>query len=307
MNASDRPTESQPAPATFSLGTMFLVVSCVGVALATFRFTDGGNERIALATFYVGVFLTMWFLATLQLRRLKIVGWLWLLGAVLAVITLPSVGSHEASPYTQSRNNLRQLGIALLQYHERNGSFPPAFVADSNGKPLYSWRVLILPQLDEARLATLIRRDESWDGSNNAKWTGICPPTFIAPADPQNDKPRASFTSYVAIVGAHTAWSGATARKLSEFKNPSKTILLVEVANSGIHWAEPRDLYIGQMSTGVNSAVGQGISSANPRGAYVLFADGHIEFLPNSTDPKKLVEMLDLDGPHDTEEEGASR
>jgi prepilin-type processing-associated H-X9-DG protein len=153
--------------------------------------------------------------------------------------------------------------------------------------------------LDSAPLFKRIRRDEPWDGGSNAKQTGIQNPIFIAPADPQIDKPLANFTSYVAIVGLHTAWAGATPRKLSDFKDPSKTILLVEVVNSGIHWAEPRDLYVGQVSPGINPSIGQGISSANPRGAYVLFADGHTEFLPNSTDPKKLAEMLSIDGTSD--------
>ena len=90
---------------------------------------------------------------------------------------------------------------------------------------------------------------------------------FNCPDDPQNAGNRCpNLTSYLAVVGPHTAWSGATPRKLSDFKNPSKTILLVEVANSGIHWAEPRDLYVG--SNGgrhINPKVGQGVSSRHPR------------------------------------------
>ena len=55
-------------------------------------------------------------------------------------------------PSRAVRNNLKQIGLALLEYHQKYGSFPPAFVADANGKPLYSWRVLILPELGRPTL-----------------------------------------------------------------------------------------------------------------------------------------------------------
>jgi prepilin-type processing-associated H-X9-DG protein len=103
-----------------------------------------------------------------------------------------------------------------------------------------------------------------------------------------------SHTSYLAVVGPNTAWPGARTRKLADFADPSKTILVVEVANSGINWAEPRDLYVGQMAAGVNSKAGQGISSAHPGGAEALFADGHIEFIPDDIDPKELAEMFEI-------------
>ena len=106
-----------------------------------------------------------------------------------------------------------------------------------------------------------------------------------------------SYTSYLAVVGPNTAWPGAKASKLADFADPSKTILVVEVANSGINWAEPRDLYVGQMAAGVNSKSGQGISSAHPGGAEALFADGHIEFIPDDIDPKKLAEMFEIRPP----------
>ncbi|MBT6498149.1 MAG: DUF1559 domain-containing protein, partial [Planctomycetaceae bacterium] len=50
------------------------------------------------------------------------------------------------------KNNLKQIMLAMHNYHEDFGSFPPAVVTDDNGHPMHSWRVLILPYLDEAKL-----------------------------------------------------------------------------------------------------------------------------------------------------------
>ena len=45
-------------------------------------------------------------------------------------------------------NNLRKSRLALHNYHQANGCFPPAYIADKNGKPMHSWRVLILPYME---------------------------------------------------------------------------------------------------------------------------------------------------------------
>lgn len=182
-------------------------------------------------------------------------------------------------------------------------------MADAQGKPLYSWRVLILPYLEEGNLYKSIHKDEAWDGPNNAKLTDSHLEAFGCPENRDSTKPPPTSTNYLAVVGPHTAWTGAKPRKRSDFKDPSKTILVVQVVNSGIDWAEPRDLYIGQMPFAINPTAGQGISSNRPGGALVLFADAHVDFLENSTDPKKLAEMLDIDGPgpSNSAAEGASR
>lgn len=64
----------------------------------------------------------------------------------LLVPAIQFVGSERRSP---CKRNLKQIGLALHNYHEAQGSFPPAYIADSNGNPLLSWRVLILPHLGE--------------------------------------------------------------------------------------------------------------------------------------------------------------
>jgi prepilin-type processing-associated H-X9-DG protein len=280
-------------PVTYSLRTLFLVVTCFAIACAAFRIAGDAETGIALAFLFVGGFLSLWFIATG--RRLA-AGRL-----LLFTVTMPFIGmllmphsrSRPASPQAQCSNNLRQIGMAIDAYCQKYGSLPPAFVADAHGKPLYSWRLLISPELDHKAFYDLFHLDEPWNGPHNAKISQAHWDIWLCPSD----NVILTHTSYVAVVGPNTAWPGAKTRKLADFADPSKTILVVEVANSGINWAEPRDLYVGQMAAGVNPKSGQGISSGHSGGAEALFADGHIEFIPDDIDPKKLSEMFEVSPP----------
>lgn len=281
------------APATYSLRTLFLVVTCFAIACAAFRIAGGADTGIIVAFLFVGGFLTMWFFATG--RRLA-AGKLLLLTVTIflfATLLLPRVSSGPSSRRSQCSNNLKQIGMAIDAYCQKYGSLPPAFVADAHGKPLYSWRLLISPELDYKALYDVFHLDEPWDSPHNAKISQAHWAIWLCPSD----NVALSHTSYVAVVGPNTAWPGAKTRKLADFADPSKTILVVEVVNSGINWAEPRDLYVGQMAAGVNPKAGQGISSAHPGGAWALFADGHIEFIPDDVDPKELAEMFEIRPP----------
>jgi hypothetical protein len=74
-------------------------------------------------------------------------------------------------------NNLKQIGLALRNYHDAYGRFPPAYVADGHGPPMHSRRVLILPWLEKREIYDRYRFDEPWDGPNNRK-----PHDLVVPA-----------------------------------------------------------------------------------------------------------------------------
>lgn len=303
MKESQRSAAPPPEPISSSLGTLFLVVTTAGAACVAYRIPGGSFWlHAAAAMIFAGAFLMMWFVATRQFERLRVPGALVVGGVALYALILPSVkAAANARMHARANcgNRLRQIGLALFNYHEAYGSFPPEYAAGKTGKPLYSWRVSILPYVDEGNLAKSFRHGEPWDGPNNVKIAQTPIFAFSCPEDPQSAYGKSRLTSYLAVVGPNTAWAGSKPRTLSEFKNPSKTVLLVEVANSGINWAEPRDLFVDRMSLAINPALGQGISSGHDGGAWVLFADDHVEFLPDTTDPKKLQAMLDLDGCND--------
>ena len=72
----------------------------------------------------------------------------------------------------------------------------------------------------------------------------------------------------------------------------ANTLLVAEVANSGIHWMEPRDLHVVQMAPTINAKSGQGISSRHTGGAHALFADGHVQFVIESLSAADLHALL---------------
>src|SRR5258708_3140815 len=128
--------------------------------------------------------------------------------AVVGVFFLPAErGSRTASRRSQCKNNLKQIGLALHNYHDEFKCFPPAFVADANGRPMHSWRVLLLPYLDQAPLYANYQFDEPWDGPNNSKLADKILAVFNCPSeDHARDKSKATMASYVAVVGPETAW-----------------------------------------------------------------------------------------------------
>lgn len=191
-------------------------------------------------------------------------------------------------------NNLHNIAIALQNYHDVHGTFPPAYIADADGKPMHSWRVLILPFVEQKNLYDLYDFDEPWDGPNNSKLAAECPrlKIFMCPSTTNVNE-----TNYFAVVGQQTMWPDEKAMKLSDIKDgAASTIQLVEVHNTGIHWMEPRDLDFVQMPMSVNPTFGQGISSAHQGGAMVALADGSSRFIKNETAPTTLRALLTIAG-----------
>jgi prepilin-type processing-associated H-X9-DG protein len=203
-------------------------------------------------------------------------------------------GSRPASRRSQCKNNLKQIGLALHNYHETFGSFPPAFIADASGRPMHSWRVLLLPFLDQAPLYNQYRFDEPWDGPHNRKLGDTILQAYSCPSDDHGGTGGTSaMTSYVAVVGPETMWPDRGAVAIRDVSDGTlNTLLVVEVANSGIPWIEPRDLHVVQMAPTINAKSGQGISSRHATGANVLIADGSVRFVPENLSAAELFAWL---------------
>ena len=214
----------------------------------------------------------------------------------LVAIMMPAVhmGPRVPSHRSHCMNNIRNLSMALHYYHDQHGSFPPAYIADENGNPMHSWRVLILPYIEERDLYDQYDFDEPWDGPNNSLLHDKVVDLFNCPYESgQTD------TTYVAIVGDGTAWPGPTGATYEDFARDGMagTIHLVETHNSGIHWMEPRDLDFATMATTINQGPpGRCISSHHGAGANVAMADGSVHFLPDTISGKTVQSLVTIEG-----------
>src|SRR4051812_11083639 len=66
--------------------------------------------------------------------------------------------------YRYCDGQMRQIALAMRSYQADYGCLPPAYIADAQGKPMHSWRVLLLPYLDQAGLYDAYNFGEPWDG-----------------------------------------------------------------------------------------------------------------------------------------------
>jgi len=190
-----------------------------------------------------------------------------------------------------SANGLQQLQLAMENYRQKNGCYPPQYLADKDGRPAHSWRVLIWPYLSGDDSWKRYSFDEPWDGPHNRLLASEAPACFRSPnADRRQKSP---FTDYVGIAGEGTPWRGMRSLRPEDLRDQSrKVIWFVEVANSGIHWMEPRDIPLDQALVGIN--VPGGIQSDYPDGLPVQMIPYGEEFLPVATSPDALRAMLTL-------------
>jgi prepilin-type processing-associated H-X9-DG protein len=187
--------------------------------------------------------------------------------------------SREAAKRAQCMNNLKQIGNALHNYNEAKGHFPLANTIDQNGNPLLSWRAEILQMLEYGKLYNAIKKDEPWNSPYNVKLLGqFSIKQYYCPSDVRE---KDDFTTnYIAIIGPETAWREKGSVKFSDLPDGgSHTVMLVEVANSGVHWAEPRDITVEEALKRMKTGQGLGISSVHPSVINVLFADGSVQCL----------------------------
>ncbi len=181
--------------------------------------------------------------------------------------------AREAARQSGCRGRFGQLHLAFLNYHAVYGSFPPAYVADGDGTPMHSWRVLILPFINQKAVYEEYDFSEPWNGPHNRTLSQqIYNDIFHCPSSPHSE--ASPMTDYVVITGPDTAFPGDVSTSSDDNRDGLKnTILVVEIANSNIHWMEPRDLDTETMSFTVDDPVLPSISSHHPTGPGVVFPD----------------------------------
>jgi hypothetical protein len=178
----------------------------------------------------------------------------------------------EAADRMNSTNNLRQIGLGILDYEGKNGALPNNTYGP-DGKPLLSWRVHILPYIGEKALYDQFKLNEPWDSPANRALLNRMPMTYAAPADRTGNVASGAKTYYRGFSNPGAIFARDQRLSIANIKDGlSNTIFVVE-AGDPVEWTKPDDL---------DAAPGKpfptlGGARADPNVVMVLFGDGSVK------------------------------
>lgn len=225
-----------------------------------------------------------------------------IIGIVCPLLLLPSVfAAREAARRANCTGlHLNVFGLGLHNFAAANKHFPPIYVRDKSGKPLWSWMVEILPNLGYDDLYKQLNKDEPWNSPHNAQVLPKIIDQCVCPS--VNRDVNDCSTNYMAIIGPGTIWDAEGTKKLSDFPNSSsRTVVAVEVINSGKHWAEPFAVTVDEILENMRTGKGIRLSTCHPSGVNVLFADGGTRSFPTKMPLSLWRKILNGEGPYDQE------
>ncbi len=209
----------------------------------------------------------------------------------VGMVLLPALQSaRPAARKSQSKNNLKQLALALHDHHAKIGTLPAAYNTDSAGKPLLSWRVHLLPYLDQNDLYERFHLDDPWDSDHNRTLIPLIPNIYRRPEGGLEP----GHTCYLAIRHENSvlppppaADFGAippTGISLDQVANANQTIAIVEVdPDDAVVWSRPDDYLFNA------DAPTSGLGNNQREGFLALFLDGVVRLLPHDIDAQVLA------------------
>jgi hypothetical protein len=164
-------------------------------------------------------------------------------------VDLPFAGAYlaakqkamEAAAAASSANNLKQIALAMHNYSDvNNGTMPPAAVCDKTGKPLLSWRVLILPYVEEEKLFKEFKLDEPWDSDHNKKLIARMPKVYAIPG---KTKPGGTSTHYRVFVGNGAGFDWIRGSRFpADFSDGTSNTIMCITAETAVPWTKPDEL-----------------------------------------------------------------
>jgi prepilin-type processing-associated H-X9-DG protein len=277
--------------------------------LATLLAAYGQTLSPHFQPFFVGYMLFVWFVAAVgavltavaAARQGRGPAFLYvvvtLLGLGLLIgLLLPAVPSaREAAKRMACSNNLKQIGLALHNWHDAEGRFPDAFGDDN---PPRSWRVTLLPYVEYQGLFDRYDSSQSWDSEANLPIARTEVMSYSCPSIPREaslDEQQRVVTPYALLVGSDTVFPEGRGRSLDEITDgASNTLMVVEAAGRRLVWTEPRDVDTRRQTVAVNAPGNQPgrsegiLSSHHMQGANAALADGSVRFLSESSDANVL-------------------
>jgi hypothetical protein len=210
-------------------------------------------------------------------------------GSVVTEVLYRSL--RESHDRSRCVDNLKQIGLALHGYHDIHKAFPPAYSRDTSGRPLLSWRVLILPFLEQDALYREFHLDEPWDSPHNRTLIDKIPAVYRCPAMSRQPADRGK-TTYLGPRGKATVFSGAEGIKISEITDgTSNTIFAIDAGDDrAVTWTRPDDWEVEP------ELEMKGLFGHHPEGTVAGFLDGWALFLRETIKPETLKALVTRNG-----------
>jgi hypothetical protein len=185
-------------------------------------------------------------------------------------------------PRARTVNNLKFMGIAMHNFAAVNGGRLPAAALRKDRKAILSWRVAILPYLEQFALYERFHLDEAWDSPHNASLLEEMPRVY-APVNP--GETAAYTTHYQCLVGPGSLFDGDEGARAG-FNLGARPILMIVEAAESVPWTKPEDLPYDDAQPLPR------LGGPFENGSYATFADGSVRFLRRDHSPETLRALI---------------
>ena len=167
------------------------------------------------------------------------------IGGIIALLLLfvtSAARRRDGRGRTRMLNHFKQIAIALQSYQEVYKRLPPPAIVSKDGRPLLSWRVAILPFIEQSDLYRRFHLDEPWDSPHNKGLLNEQPYLFLLPDQEVQGEDR-TVTYIQAFVGPGTPFDpNAECRIMdADVKRDDVRVLVIE-AGDPVPWTKPEDI-----------------------------------------------------------------
>lgn len=185
----------------------------------------------------------------------------------------------------RTQNNLKQIALALHNYHDVYNGFPPASVVDKKGKPMLSWRVMILPFVEQDNLYKQFKLDEPWDSTHNKAILDKTPmPQVFALAGETKEGDKT--THFRVFVNNGALFDPIQATKIQSITDGTSNTIMVVTAATGVPWTKPDEVEFDP------KADVRKLLHTKDGGCSVAFADGSVRYLKADINVDTLKAMI---------------
>lgn len=207
---------------------------------------------------------------------------------MVKALSQPFLQILKRQKFSEKTARAREIAVGLLKYEEKHGSFPPAYTVDEKGNPMHSWRVLILPFINQRNLHRLFRMDEPWNSPHNLEVAENSPVNYMI-----NDGEVVDgilHTRILAMVSDHSTIRLKPV-KINQIVDGTVNTISIAIGSreQAVPWTKPVDVQ------GTPAEIAASMLAANPDGFWVATCDSGVHFVTSESDKEKLAWAIQID------------